>query len=392
MKAVRTVCIGDFLNKSRNWVEPEPDQTYKQITARLWGKGLTLRAEVSGSQIAAVRQLQVKTGQFLLSRIDARHGAFGIVPTSLDSALVSNDFPCFDIDSKVVLPTYFAWYARTENFIALCRRASEGSTNRVRLKENEFLRMTVPLPSLDEQKRIVAKLDKVAVSVEEARSLRQEIDREMRSLVQSVHFRLSDVSERPFGEFIELWEDRVSIDPIERYPQVGVRGFAGGLFFKDAIEGSETRYKTFNRLSEGLLVVSQPKGWEGAVAVCDASHEGWYVSPEYRTFRCNPELVDAQYLAALLPTAWFQRELTKLTRGQGARRERLRPEMLLNMKIRMPVIEAQETALRSFGKISGLETIGRDVAPEIDTLLPTLLQRIFEKGKNPVSGRINSVF
>ena len=374
--AVRTVCIGDFLNKSENWVEPEPDQTYKQITARLWGKGLTLRAEVAGSQIAAARQLQVKAGQFLVSRIDARHGAFGIIPPSLDGALVSNDFPCFDIDSKVVLPSYFAWYARTENFIALCRRVSEGSTNRVRLRENEFLRMTVPLPPLDEQHRIVAKLDRVAALVEEAKSLRQEIDREMRSLVQSVHFKLSDVSERPFGEFIELWEDRVSIEPMERYPQVGVRGFAGGLFFKDAIQGSETKYKTFNRLSEGLLVVSQPKGWEGAVAVCDASHEDWYVSPEYRTFRCKPELLDTQYLAALLPTPWFQRELTKLTRGQGARRERLRPEMLLNMKIRMPALEAQESVLRLFGKLRDLRAARTDMKTNADALLPAILYRV----------------
>ena len=141
---VHTVCVGDFLNKSQNWLEPKPDETYKQITVRLWGKGLVLRAEVAGSQIAAARQLQVKAGQFLLSRIDARHGAYGLVPTNLDGALVSNDFPCFDIDSKIVLPAYFAWYARTESFIALCRRASEGSTNRVRLKENEFLRARRP--------------------------------------------------------------------------------------------------------------------------------------------------------------------------------------------------------------------------------------------------------
>ena len=59
------VCMGDFLNKSQDWVEPKAAQTYKQITVRLWGKGLTLRAEVSGSQIAATRQLQVKAGQYL---------------------------------------------------------------------------------------------------------------------------------------------------------------------------------------------------------------------------------------------------------------------------------------------------------------------------------------
>ena len=206
--------------------------------------------------------------------------------------------------------------------VTICRG---GRVVRNRLRPERFLYVHLPLPPLDEQERIVAKLDKVAGLIEDAKSLRQEIDREMRSLVQSVHLKLSGVSERPFGEFIELWEDRVPIDPIEQYPQVGVRGFAGGLFFKDAIQGSETRYKTFNRLGVGLLVVSQPKGWEGAVAVCDASHEDWYVSPEYRTFRCKPELLDPRYLAALLPTPWFQRELTKLTRGQGARRERLRP-------------------------------------------------------------------
>ena len=110
------VYMGDFLNKSQDWVEPGADQSYKQITVRLWGKGLTLRAEVSGSQIAATRQLRVKTGQFLLSRIDARHGACGLVPVNLDGALVSNDFPCFDIDSKIALPAYFAWYALDGEF------------------------------------------------------------------------------------------------------------------------------------------------------------------------------------------------------------------------------------------------------------------------------------
>ena len=156
-----------------------------------------------------------------------------------------------------------------------------------------------------------------------------------------------------------------------------MRGFAGGLFFKDATQGSETTYKTFNRLHSGLLVVSQPKGWEGAVAVCDASHEGWYASPEYRTFRCKPELLDNQYLTALLPTPWFQRELMKLTRGQGARRERLRPEMLLDMKIRMPAVAAQEAALRSFGRLRDLRAARVGVEEDVEAMLPAMLHGVF---------------
>ena len=129
----QTITIDRFLRKSEAWVPVAPDGHYKQITARLWGKGLTLRGEVPGAAIAAPRQFCAKAGQFLISRIDARHGAFGIVPSELDGALVSNDFPCFDIDASTVLPHYFEWYSRTPQFVDLCRRASEGSTNRVRM-------------------------------------------------------------------------------------------------------------------------------------------------------------------------------------------------------------------------------------------------------------------
>ena len=83
----REVPIRLFLRKSDSWIEPVPDETYKQITVRLWGKGLNLRGKIYGSQIEATRQIRVKAGQFLVSRIDARHGAFGIVPPTLDGAL-----------------------------------------------------------------------------------------------------------------------------------------------------------------------------------------------------------------------------------------------------------------------------------------------------------------
>ena len=137
--------ISAFLRKSENWVEPEPDRIYQQIRVRLWGKGLTLRAKVPGANIAAHRQLRASAGQFLISRIDARHGAFGIVPDHLNGALVSNDFPCYDIDERVVFPRYLEWYTRMDEFVELCRRASEGSTNRVRLKEARFMRTETPI-------------------------------------------------------------------------------------------------------------------------------------------------------------------------------------------------------------------------------------------------------
>lgn len=374
---VRSLRVGDFLSRSDDSIETGPDEQYKQITARLWGKGLTLRGEALGAEIAASRQIRARAGQFLLSRIDARHGAYGIVPDELDGALVSNDFPCFDIDANAVLPGYFLWYSRTDAFIDLCRRSSEGSTNRVRLKEAAFLDMRIEVPPLAEQQRIVARLDRVAGMVAEVKSRRAETDADATQLLERLHFDLASNDHRPFGDFVSLSEDRTEVAPDQSYPQIGIRGFAGGLFFKEATAGSDTSYKSFNRVHPDMLLVSQPKGWEGAIAVAEDEHAGWFVSPEYRTFVCRDGSLLPAYLRQLVGTNWFQSELAKLTRGQGARRERLRPDMLLDMPVRMPSLAAQRKTLEIHEKIQHLRAHTAPFAYDADALIPALLHEIF---------------
>jgi len=51
----------------------------------------------------ATRQWRVRTGQVLLSRIDARNGAIGLVPFELDDAIVTNDFWAFERDVQLSL-------------------------------------------------------------------------------------------------------------------------------------------------------------------------------------------------------------------------------------------------------------------------------------------------
>ena len=182
----RPVPLREFLRKSDNWVELDPDAIYKQVTVRLWGKGLKLRRVVAGSEIAARRQVQVRVGQFLLSRIDARNGAFGLVPPELDGALVSGDFPAFDVDCAQADPRYLEWYSRTNGFVDLCRRASEGSTNRVRLKEERLLEMEIPLPPPEEQREVVARLDRIAGLAETSR----ETARDLEALIVAMQHRV----------------------------------------------------------------------------------------------------------------------------------------------------------------------------------------------------------
>ncbi len=129
-----TIALGELLRRSDETVEPVADREYREVTVRLWGKGVNERGRVLGADLAG-RRFVTHAGQFIASRIDARHGATGLIPRSLEGALVTNDFPLFDIDHSRLYGEFFGWLSRTETFIDLCRRASEGTTNRVRLRK-----------------------------------------------------------------------------------------------------------------------------------------------------------------------------------------------------------------------------------------------------------------
>ena len=165
------VKLSELLTLSREPVEISPLKVYRQITVRLHHKGIVLRGEVSGQTIKS-NQYLAKQGQFILSRIDARNGAMGIVPKELEGGIVTNDFLTYDIDAARLHQKYLDYLTRTNAFVSGCKRASEGTTNRVRLKPELFMEIEIPLPSLDEQKRIVATLDSLMERIDEARQQR----------------------------------------------------------------------------------------------------------------------------------------------------------------------------------------------------------------------------
>ena len=184
-KIFSMVPLGELLIKSDELVEIHPNKRYKQVTVRLWGKGVVQRDEVNGAEIAAKKRHVVRSQQFILSHIDARSGAFGLIPESLNGAVVSNDFPTFKLDNSQIIPKYLNWISKTNNFVELCKAASEGTTNRVRLKEDVFLEIKIPLPPLDEQRRIVARIEELAAKIEGAHELRKKAREELKALFES---------------------------------------------------------------------------------------------------------------------------------------------------------------------------------------------------------------
>jgi type I restriction enzyme S subunit len=161
-----------------------PDKVYRLLGVRLEGKGPFIREEKRGSQIRANALRRVNSGDFIYSRLFAWRGAFGIIPPHMDGAYVSNEFPSFIIDKAKVcgrfLELFFSQRWVWNEVKAKCTGATKASRNR--FKESFFLDFEVALPSLDEQRRIVAKIDRFSIKAREAKTLRAEVMRGTKAL------------------------------------------------------------------------------------------------------------------------------------------------------------------------------------------------------------------
>lgn len=149
------ILLSKVLKRVKEPVNIEDDQCYKRITVRLYGKGVLQRDKLQGKYIGTKRQFAAHAGQFIISRIDARNGAFGIVPDSLEGAIVTNDFWVFEV--HMALPEYLMLVLSSDLFQKYWQTQSSGTTNRQRINEDDFLHSKIILPSIPEQAALLEK-------------------------------------------------------------------------------------------------------------------------------------------------------------------------------------------------------------------------------------------
>ena len=89
MKNWQNLKLGSFLKRHYDSVQIDDFVKYKRITIKTKGQGIDIRDEVEGVEIGTKNQFKVKTNQFLLSKIDAMNGAFGIVPEQCNGGIIN---------------------------------------------------------------------------------------------------------------------------------------------------------------------------------------------------------------------------------------------------------------------------------------------------------------
>ena len=319
----------------------------------------------------------IRPGDIVVSGINAAKGAIALYEKEKTRPIAATiHYGAYIPDTSRVDVFYLWWLLRSGTFRDLLQEYVPGGI-KTELKAKRFLPIPVPLPPLSEQRRIVARIDELAAKIEEAKGLRREAVEAVEAFTLSLHIDLSASRKVSMADIMRLHEDKAEVRVGEIYPQVGVKGFGQGLFARETLASTDTTYKAFNRLYAGSVVLSQVKGWEGAIAVCPIELEGRFVSPEYRTFQCIAGNADPKYLSTIIKMPWFWNRLKNATHGVGGRRERTRPEQFLKIEVPMPTYEKQVQATRLFCQTDALKALQAETAAELAALLPSVLDRAF---------------
>lgn len=110
----------------------------------------------------------MRTGDLMISKIDARKGSNSLLPPELDGAVVTGDFLSYTFDESRVSKDYFDLIVTSPSFAELCDTISAGTTNRVRLDVPRFLKLPMAVPPISEQRRIVNLIGAVDDAIEGA--------------------------------------------------------------------------------------------------------------------------------------------------------------------------------------------------------------------------------
>jgi type I restriction enzyme S subunit len=379
--------VGDVLRLDRELVEPDPIVEYVTIGVRSFGKGIFHYEPRLGDQLGSLRFFRTEPDRLVLSNIKGWEGAIAVSGEGDAGCLASNRFLSYVPVDGLIDVGWACWYFLSDRGLELIQQASPGSADRNRtLAIDRFESLEIPLPPIEEQRRVADRLDRLQTAATELARRSERGSQLMGALAVSASSR-PDLDERektragwrrlPLADLMALHNDEVQVEGAVEYSIAGVYSFGRGMFARTALDGSQTSYKVLHRLHAGQLVMSRLKAWEGALAVVPTGLDGWFLSPEFPTFDIDTRHADTGFIGAVINSERFWTRLKGASQGIGARRERVNASRLLEQEIDLPPLDDQ---MAIGGMIDHLEEarMRRERARDrIGALVPAALNRAF---------------
>jgi type I restriction enzyme S subunit len=355
------------------------EEEYAEIGIYCFGRGIFHKAGRTGLEVGDKSLFLIKEGDFILQVTFAWEGAVALASSLDDGLFGSTRYPTFRVDESRCYPAYLLNYFKTQEGIAQLGKISPGSAGRNRVLNLKRLpEVLVPLPPLEEQRRIAATINNLSEQIEEAKRLRQEIAADRENVCRAMLFNRSvDSKLVPMKELLRLRPLDIAVRKDETYHFAGVYSFGKGVF-KGAIKsGADFAYSSLTRLKAGNFVYPKLMAWEGALGIVPPECDGLVVSPEFPVFEVNGEEILPEVLDVYFRTPSVWPALSGTSTGTNVRRRRLNPSAFLEFKMPLPEMSVQQNIREVKNKLDALRPLQEETHIELIALMNSSLDKAF---------------
>lgn len=182
----KTKKINQLITLVERPIALEDNTSYQLVTVRRGFAGVESRGIFKGKEIKVKNYFVVQAGDFLISKRQIAHGACGIVPESLDGAVVSNEYNVF-VPQKETNIDFFFLIMQLPYYKRLFYLMSDGvHIEKLLFKTNDWMKRSLSLPPLPEQQKIAAILSTQGKVIELKEKLLAQKQQQKKYLMQQL--------------------------------------------------------------------------------------------------------------------------------------------------------------------------------------------------------------
>lgn len=381
--------LGEVIRPIERPSIPMTGTAYRQLGVRLWGEGAYERESIDGSQTKYATLSRVEANDVVVNKIWARNGSVAIVPTYLAGCFVSGEFPTFVPIQEKLNPRWFHWLTKTKNFWQQCDEKSRGTSGKNRIRPERFLEITIPLPPLPEQQRIVARIEELAAKIEEARGLRRQAVDEGEALRRSAAISLftssKEIQVMPLRELVTMQGG-------------GTPSKSNPFFWEGTIPWISPKDMKVREISDATDHISEEAIIQSTAKLIDPGAvlivvRGMILAHTVPSAILRARATINQDIKALIPyknlsseylchSFWvLNHELLNLIEKSTHDTRKLETSKLLSFKIPVPSLSEQRRIVAYLddlqAKVDALKELQTQTSAELEALLPAVLDRAF---------------
>ena len=336
----------------------------------------------------------IKKGDLVISGINVAKGALAVYEGDED-VIATIHYSSYSFDKEKIDINFLKWFLKSPAFIDALKKQTGGGI-KTEIKAKKFLSLKVPIPILDEQKKIESNLNKFE---EKYNQISKELQRQF--------VLIKKLRESILKDFLEMqksnWNKTILIEVIESKPRNGlsikavdyktnVKSLTLSATSSGKFKPEHSKYLDIDIekdshlwLENGDILIQRANSSEyvGIAAIYDGENQEFIYPDLMMKIKAKKDIVNIKFLQLLLISPSSREYFVNNSVGTSSSMKKINQETVSNLPIFYPSLEEQKRIVEKVEKLmatcDALELEVQNSKIETEKLMQSVLKEAFTK-------------